>query len=321
MQINLFKLTLPALLTIALMPAVAQDRGSSVKLLVGYSAGGALDSVARAVADNLRVTLQQTVVVENKPGANQRLAIAEVKRSRPDGQTIVIANNGPFTLFPHLYKNLDFDPVKDFTPIGRLAGMELCLSVGPKVPSGGMKELVAWAKANPSEAAYATSGPATMGQFVGIMLGKATGVDFNHIPYKGGSPALLDVAAGQVPVSIDTCLEPMELAKSGKVRILATTGRKRNPELPTVPTLRESGFDVVAEGYVGVYAPANLPPEVAQRLVQAVATAGKAPEVLRRITQAGMIVDYGKPEELAAAQAAGVETWRAPIKASGMTLD
>ncbi|MFT3813196.1 MAG: tripartite tricarboxylate transporter substrate-binding protein [Acidovorax sp.] len=321
MKNSIRKLVLPVLLTMVFGNAAAQDKGTPVRLLVGYAAGGALDSVARALADSLRVALQQPVVVDNKPGANQRLAVLDVKRSRPDGLTILIANNGPFTLFPHLYKKLDFDPVKDFTPIGRLAGMELCLSVGPKVPAKDMKELVAWVKANPAEAAYATSGPATMSQFVGLMLGKASGVDFRHVPYKGGSPALLDVASGQVPLSVETCLEPREMAKAGKVRILATTGRHRNPELPTVPTLRESGFDVVAEGYVGVYAPANLPPDVARKLTQAVAVSAKNPEVLRRITQAALIPNYGKPEELAAAQAGGLQMWAGPIKASGMTLD
>lgn len=321
MKNSIRKLVLPVLLTVMFGSAAAQDKGTPVRLLVGYAAGGALDAVARSLADSLRVTLQQPVVVDNKPGANQRLAVLDVKRSRPDGLTILIANNGPFTLFPHLYKKLDFDPVKDFTPIGRLAGMELCLSVGPKVPAKDMNELVAWAKANPAEASYATSGPATMGQFVGLMLGKASGVDFRHVPYKGGSPALLDLASGQVPLSVDTCLEPMEMSKAGKVRILATTGRNRNPELPTVPTLRESGFDVIAEGYVGIYAPANLPPDVARKLTQAVAASAKSPDVLRRITQAGMIPKYGKPEELAAVQAEGLETWAGPIKASGMTLD
>lgn len=320
MKSTIRKLALPVMLTMLLGTAAAQDK-PNVRLLVGYAPGGALDAVGRTLAENLRVTLQQPVVVENKPGANQMLAVLELKRARPDGLTLFIGNGIPFTMFPHLYKKLDFDPVKDFTPIARLASMDLCMSVGPKVAAKDMKELVTWAKAHPSEASYATSGPGGMGQFVGLMLSKASGVDFSHVPYKGGAPALLDLAAGQVPLQVDTCLEPIEMSRGGKVRILATTGRNRNPELPSVPTLREGGLDVVAEGYIAVYAPANLPADVSQKLVQAIATSAKNSDVVRRMNQAAMIPNYGKPEELSATQAEGLKTWSTPIKASGMTLD
>lgn len=321
MRHNFIKASISTVLVFATCTAAAQDDSTPIRLLVGYAPGGAIDTVGRAVADKLRETLRQPVVVENKAGANQRLAVAEVKRSRPDGLTLVIANNAPFTLFPHLYKKLDFDPVKDFTPVGQVATYELCLSAGPKAPQGDIRDLISWAKKNPSEAAFATSGPGNMSQFVGLMLSNAAGVNFNHVAYKGGSPALVDVAGGQVPISIDTCLEPMQMSRGGKVRILATTGTQRNALLPKVPTLREAGVDVEAEGYVGIYAPANMPADKVERLSKALNEALKSPEVLQRITQAAMTPAYGNAAALAAAQEAGLAKWRDPIKASGLVMD
>lgn len=131
--------------------AGAKENSTPVRLLVGFSAGGALDTVARAVAERLRVTLNQPVVVENKPGAAQRLALSELKRTKADGLTLMLSNSAPFTMFPHFYNKLEFDPVKDFTPIGRVATYNLCIAAGPKAPAGGIKEFLAWAKSTPAK--------------------------------------------------------------------------------------------------------------------------------------------------------------------------
>lgn len=301
--------------------AFAQDNSSPIRVLVGFAPGGALDAVARAVAESLRDSLKQTVIVDNKPGANQQIAIAELKRSRADGLTLVLANNAPFTMFPHLYKKLAFDPVKDFTPIGRITNYELCISAGPMAPPGGIQEFLAWAKKNPKDANYATSGPGNISHLVGEMVSRASKVPLNPVPYKGGAPALIDVAGGQIPISVDSILEPLEMYKAGKVRMLATTGAQRNFALPNVPTLRESGIDVVADAYVGLYGPANLPAERLQRLSNALSDAMKSPELQRRIKQAAMTPAFSTSAELASVQVAALGKWRDPIKATGLELD
>lgn len=252
--------SLTALLSLSAGLAHAQQNTTPVRLLFGFSAGGAIDSVGRALAESLRVTLKQPVIVENRPGANQRLALAELKRAAPDGQTLVLANSAPFTIFPHAFRKLEFDAVKDFTPVGQVTTYELCVAAGPKAPPGGIREVLAWAKSHPSEASYGTSGPGNISHFLGGMIGTANGTQLQHVPYKGGAPALVDLVGGQIPMIIDTIYEPMEMSRSGKVRILATTGERRSPFLPNVPTLREAGIDVAADAYVALYAPAACRP-------------------------------------------------------------
>jgi tripartite-type tricarboxylate transporter receptor subunit TctC len=301
--------------------AAHAQQGPAVRLMVGYAPGGAVDTVARALAERLRGALDQNVIVDNKPGANQRLALGEIKRARPDGLTLILSNNAPFTLFPHAFSRLEFDPVKDFTPIGRVATFDLCIAAGPKAPVGGVKELIIWAKDNPREAVFATSGAGNPGHFVGLMLSKAAGVDFVHVPYKGGAPALTDLAGGQVPIAVDTILEPLEMAKAGKVRILATTGSKRTAVLPNVPTLRESGLDVVAEGYLAVYGPASMPTDKVQRINAALKDVLQSTDLQKRIAQAAMVPAYSTPAELVKAQADGLAAWEQPVKASGFKAD
>lgn len=300
--------------------AAAQEN-TPIRLLVGFSAGGALDSVARAVADRLRVALNQPIVVENKPGASQRLALSEIKRAKPDGLTLILANSSPFIIFPHVYKKLEFDPAKDFTPVAGVANFALCIAVGPKAPDGNLKDLIGWARANPREAAYATSGAGQMGHFLGLMFGSTAGTTLTHVPYRGGAPAMTDLIGGQIPMMIDTILEPMEMAKSGKIRIVAVSAEKRLEVLPDVPTIRESGFDLSAEGFVGIYGPAGMPKDKVERLNKALKDALATPELKSRIQQYAMSPAYAAPAELAQRQAAGLAQWEAPIKASGFTMD
>lgn len=301
--------------------AAAQENNPPIRLLVGFAAGGALDSVARAVADRLRVTLNQPIIVENKPGASQRLALSEIKRSKPDGLTLILANSSPFIIFPHVYPKLEFDPVKDFTPVAGVANFALCIAVGPKAPKGGLKELIGWAKAHPQDAAYATSGAGQMGHFLGLMFNNVSGANLIHVPYKGGAPAMTDLVGGQIPMMIDTILEPMEMAKSGKIRIIAVSGEKRLEVLPDVPTIRESGFDLSAEGFVGIYAPSGLPKDKLDRLNKALKEALASPDLKSRIQQYAMTPAYSTPEELTKRQTAGLAKWEAPIKASGFTAE
>ncbi len=303
------------------LAAPAQGSGNTVRLLVGYPAGGSFDVVARALAEKLRPFLAQGVIVENRPGAGTLLAVRELKRARPDGQTLLVGTSGPFTIYPHIYSNLDYDPVKDFTPVARMLTFDMVIAVGPKIAAASIQQFVAWAKANPKQADFGTPGPGTLPHFIGIMLGKAIGVPFNHITYKGGAPALTDLLGGQIPIVIDTPLGFMEAHKAGKVRVVASSGLHRLSALPEVPTLKESGIDLVAQQTLGVYGPGNMRSDLVKRLNAAVVQAVKSPDIQARLAGYAMTPAPSTAQEAAAEQAELLKFWESPIKASGFRAD
>ena len=294
----------------------AQDK-PPLKILVGFPPGGSVDIVARLLADKLRVTLGQNVIIDNKPGAGGRIAMGELKRAAPDGQTLALTPSGVLVVQPWLFANLGFDPNKDFSPIARVTTFDFAVTAGPTAPAGDVKAILAWMKANPAKANYATSGAGTLPHFAGQLLGQATGVALTHVGYKGGAPAATDLMGGQVPLMLDTASETIEHHRAGKVRIVAMTGEARSKALPDVPTLRESGIDVVADGFFGLYGPAGVPPDVITRINRAVGDALRAPDVQEKIQNIGLVANYGSAQELASLQAEHYRRWEAPIKAAG----
>ncbi len=298
-------------------PTLWAQEKPPLKILVGFPAGGSVDIIARLLADKLRGSLGQNVVVENKPGAGGRIAMGELKRAAPDGQTLALSPSGVLVIQPWLFANMGFDPNKDFAPISRVTTFDFALSAGPGAPAGDVKAILAWMKANPDKANYATSGAGTLPHFAGQLLAQATGMTLTHVGYKGGAPAATDLIGGQVPLMLDTASETIEHYRAGKVRIVAVTGDTRSKSLPDVPTLKESGINVVADGFFGLYGPAGVPADVVARLNRAVGDALRAPEVQDKIQNFGLVANYGTPQELAALQAEHYRRWEAPIKASG----
>ena len=221
---------------------LAQDR--TTKILVGFPPGGSADVIARLLAEKLRVSLSQNVIVDNKPGAGGRVALNEVKRAAPDGQTLILSPSGALVIQPWLYSNLGYDPIKDFTADLARHHLRLRVTAGPGAPAGDLKAVLAWMKANPAKANYATSGAGTVPHFAGQLLGQAAGVPLTHVAYKGGAPAAQDLIGGQIPLMVDTASETLEHHKAGKVRILAVTGEQRSKALPDVPTLKELGINI-----------------------------------------------------------------------------
>ena len=294
----------------------AQDK-PPLKILVGFPPGGSVDIVARLLADKLRVSLGQNVIIDNKPGAGGRVAMTELRRAAPDGQTLALSPSGVLVVQPWLFANLGFDPNKDFSPIARVTTFDFAITAGPGAPAGDVKAILAWMKANPTKANYATSGAGTLPHFAGQLLGQATGVALTHVGYKGGAPAATDLIGGQVPLMVDTASETIEHHRAGKVRIVAVTGEARTKSLPDVPTLKESGIDVVADGFFGLYGPAGVPPDVVARINRAVGEALRAPDVQEKIQNVGLFANYGSAQELASLQAEHYRRWEAPIKAAG----
>jgi tripartite-type tricarboxylate transporter receptor subunit TctC len=277
--------------------------------------------VARLIADRMRTSLGQNVIIDNKPGAAGRVALGELKRSAPDGQTLIVQPSGALVILPWLYKNLGYDPVKDYTPVARASTFDFAVTAGPGAPAGDLRAILAWMKANPSKANYATPGAGTVPHFTGVMLSQSIGMPLTHIAYKGGAPAVNDLLGGQVPLMIDTAVETIEHHRAGKLRIVGVTGEARGKALPEVPTLREQGIDLAADAFFGVYGPAGMPADVTARLSRAVADALRTPEVADKITSLGLVPAYGNGDELAAVQAVHLKRWEAPIKASGFTVE
>lgn len=300
--------------------AIASDN-TPLRILVGFGAGGSVDQVGRLLAERLRSSLNQTVIIENKPGAGGRIAMAEVKRSMPDGKTLLLCAGGSVSIQPQIYKNLGYDVVKDFTPVARVVSLDFALTVGPGAPAGDLKTLIAWMKANPGKASYATSGAGSLPHFAGLLFGQTAGLNLSHVAYRGGAQAAQVLAAGVVPLMIDSPTETLELVRMGKLRMLAVTGEKRSASAPDVPTLKELGIPVVIDNFYGLYAPAKLPKPVLERLETAVAQALQQPFTREKIANLGLMPEYGDSETLAALQASSYKKWEAPIKASGYTPD
>lgn len=311
-----------ATLSAASLPAQAQENGP-LRILVGFSPGGSVDAVARLLAERLKEPLGMNVIVENKPGATGRLALSEAQRARADGRTLVLAAGGAMVIFPWLYPGtLGYDPVKDFTPVSRVTSLSFVVSVGPAAPVTDIKGLIAWLKANPTKAMYATSGAGSVPHFSGLLLAQTLGVSLNHVAYRGGPQAEQELIGGHVPIMIDSPTSTtINLHRSGKLRILAVTGKNRLPALPDTPTLQESGVNLAIDNFFGLYGPAGMSVDTVNRIDRAVAQVLALPEMREKILATGLITDHGGPQELASVQAAQLRRWEAPIKASGFKAD
>ena len=299
--------------------AAAQDK-PPLKILVGFAPGGSADVLARLLAGALQHDFS-TVIVENRVGAGGRVALTQVKNAKPDGQTVIVLPSGPMVMFPHVYRKLDYDAVKDFTPVSQLARFQFGLVSGPASRVKSLAEMIAQAKASPGSASYGTAGAGTVPHFLGVLLEQSTGMQLNHIPFQGGAPANNALLGGHIGYKFDVVSETAELHRSGKVRVIAVTGATRDPQVPEVPTLREQGVDMEATAWFAMYGPAGLKPEVLTRLEQAVMRAVQQPAVRDKLLALGYEPIGSTSQQLAAAQRADLARWEKPIKAAGVTLE
>ena len=258
-----------------------------VKIIIGFPAGGPLDTHARVLADQLTKILGQPVVIDYKPGAGGTIGADFVSKSAPEGYTLLMANTGTMVINPFIYKN-SYETLRDFTPIARTAQQPLALVVSPAVPAKTLGEFIAYAKANPGKLNYGSAGTGGISHLVPEMLQTATGMQIVHVPYKGSAPAFTDLLAGQVQFIAESIPQVAQYVKIGKVRALAMTGSERNAAIPEVPTMKEAGvkdFEVV--GFYGVLAPPKLPADVTTILTQAFQKALASEEVRTRMISQG----------------------------------
>jgi tripartite-type tricarboxylate transporter receptor subunit TctC len=293
-----------------------------LRLICPFPPGGAVDIASRATSAELGKILGQPVAVENKPGAGGNLGGAEAARSAPDGYTLFMTTSGIQAINPALYAKMPFDPNKDLAPVAPLVALNNVLVLHPSVPAKSVKEVIDLAKKQPGKWTYASSGNGTTIHMSGAMFTQLTATDILHIPYKGSAPAVTDLLGGQTHMMFDNIPSALPHIKAGKLRALATTGAKRDPALPELPTLAEAGVKGYESGvWFGLSVPAGTPREIIQRLNAAAVQTTKAPEFIKRMTDLGYNIIPGTPEDMTRAIQEELKRWGPIVKASGAKVD
>jgi tripartite-type tricarboxylate transporter receptor subunit TctC len=313
---------LPFIVVALLLPgtgALAQEQ--PVRIIYPFAAGGSGDGLARLIGEKMRGALNRPVIVENRTGAAGRPGVMAVKNAAPDGGTLLVTPIAPMAVYQHVYKNLEYDPLKDFAAVSQIATFDMAVAVGPGVPATSLKELVAWAKADPARAAFGSPGAGTLPHFFGLAVARSAGIELRHVPYKGSAATLTDLTAGHVPMVFTTISDFVEMHQAKRIRILATSGAKRSPFVPEVPTFREAGFDIEGTSWYGAFAPARTPRDTVDRLSAIIAAAARMPDVRERFLGWGLQPTGTSAAEFAAIQKADSERWAPVVKASGFTAD
>jgi tripartite-type tricarboxylate transporter receptor subunit TctC len=293
-----------------------------VKWVVPYPAGGGTDVIARSLAEAMRATLGQQIVIDNRPGASTNIGADLVAKSRPDGYTVMSADNALLAFNEHLFNRLPFDPQKDFSYIGAIGKFPLALVVHPDFPARDFKEFLAYVKARPGQVNYASPGNGSPHHLSMEMFKNRTGTFITHIPYRGAAPAMADVMGGQVPCMFLDLASGLQIMKSGKVRVLAIGSGARSKLLPDVPTLAEVGVrDSEVFAFQGLLGPAGLPPAIVDKLNADLNRSFGTAAVQKRFEDIGMEAMPGTPEQFRALARAESRRWGPVIKATGIKLD
>jgi tripartite-type tricarboxylate transporter receptor subunit TctC len=317
---NFLKLALAATLSTCLFNAGAQSRDwpqAPLKIIVPFGAGSGTDQVARLIGQELSLALGQPVVIDNKPGAGGNIGAAAAARSAPDGLTLFVTTNTTQAANPFLYKQLPYDPIKDFVPIGRIANTPALLVAHPSVPANNLSELIALAKSRPGKLSYASGSAGTL--VPGAMLTFEAGIDMAHIPYKSIPDGLRDVMAGTVDMMFTDMATGSVQAKAGKVKALGVSSSKPSASMPEVPPIANTlkGFELLA--WYAMYAPAGTPQVVIDRLNQIIVSSMAKPEVSSKFTAVGLEPMTSTPKQLSEFNLSELEKWGRVIKRTGAT--
>ncbi|CAB3627494.1 ABC transporter substrate-binding protein [Achromobacter sp. ACM03] len=292
------------------------------KLVVGLPAGGSFDTVARIVAEKLPNHLERPVVVENRPGAQTRIAIQAVKGAAPDGSSLLVAPGVAIFLYPHLFRQLNYDPFADLKPVTQLVSWDIVLAVAADSPVTSFNEFQTWARQNPDKAFYGTSGTGSLQHFLGVSLARRLGTPLEHIAFKGGKDAVTALLGGHINAIVMDAGEVVPLAQAGKLRVLATFSAQREPALPQTPTMRELGLgELETSGWAGLYAPAGTPEPAIRKLNSAVNDILALPDVAKRLSELGMRPAGGTPQAVDALARQQLEQWRDTVAQSGFVVD
>lgn len=325
MKRGIFLKTLTGLWVATLsMSCFAQDSypNRPITLIVPSSPGGTTDFTARLIAEPLSKALGQPVVVDNKGGASGNIGGQAVATAKPDGYTLLVSYSGYQVGNPHLFKKAPWDPIKDFAAIAFLTKAPQVIVVNPKLPVSNLKELTAYAKANPGKLNYASSGNGSIQHIAGELLKQITGIQMTHIPYKGAGPAVQDLMAGQVDLFITTPASVVGQIKGDRLKALAVTSQARLPALPNVPTATEQGMkNFNLESWFALYAPAGTSPEVIKKLNAEVNKILSRPDIQKRAEESGTTVEIMTSAQLTTYTQKEFEYWGKVIKTSNISAE
>lgn len=296
----------------------------NLKIITGFAAGGTSDTTCRRVAQALTGNYARTAVVENRTGAGGQIAIQAVKTLPPDGSTLLQSPTSMFTIYPHIYKRLPYDPAADVTPVSLACVFDFGLAVGPMVPASvtDVKSFLAWAKANPQQANYGSPAAGSTPHFIPALMGVTQKVDIKHAPYRGTQPAMQDLLGGQIAAVSGPIGDITQHLQSGRVRILATSGAKRNRFAPNVPTYTEQGFPELQHSeWFGFFLPPKAPPDLVTRLNNALKTALASKDVVDGLATFGLEAMSSSPSEFTDLLAKDRAKWVPIVKQVGFTAD
>lgn len=304
--------------------ASAGETLPSLKLLLGFPAGGPTDVTARVLAEKLNGGYARTVVVENRPGSGGRIAAQAACVAAPDGATILITPAPVVTLLPHVFTSMPYNALTDLVPVSRVCDFVHGLAIGPAVPESvqTLRQFLAWCKRNPGEVSCANPGEGSSPQFLTHMLSRAAGVEIQPVSYKGPGPGLIDVVGG----SIAAIMTPpdgtfLQYQKAGKIRVLATSGAERSQFFPSVPTFTEAGYEsMVLKEWIGAFMPAKTPTAIIERASTAIRTALAQKDVLKKFADLTFVPAPSTPTELGKSVKAQYEFWKSAVKTSGFKL-
>jgi len=325
---RLFGRTLGSVLAIPLATSFSASAASPgfptkpITIVVPFAPGGGTDALARAVGLKLQQSLGQPVIVDNRPGAGGTIGAAFAAKAPADGHTLLILNLLPHTASTGLYKNLAFDPVKSFTALGLIGTTPYVVSVNPSVPARDIKELVSLAKTKPGSINYGSSGNGGVSHLSTELFKREANVELTHVPYRGDGPVTTDLIAGQVQMTLGNVMAMLPHVRSGKLRALAVTGDTRTDVLPDVPTVKESGYPAYSVvGQFGLAAPAGTPPEVINRLNEALVAAIQSPDLIRTFTSQGVTPQTSTPEQMQSLMVKQQQVWTKLVKEIGISAD
>jgi tripartite-type tricarboxylate transporter receptor subunit TctC len=293
-----------------------------IRIVVPFAAGGTSDLVTRILGQALGTALKVAVVVDNRPGAGGNIGSDLVAHAAPDGYTLLMGTVATHGINATLYKKMPFDPVEDFAPISLVASTPSVLEVNPSLPVKSVQDLIDYAKANPGKLYFGSAGNGSSHHLAGELFDSMAGVTMTHVPYRGTAAAVTDTIAGQVQVIFDTLPSAMPFVKSGQLRAIAVTSSRRDPALPNLPTLAESGLPGYEVGsWYGLLAPAGTPPAVVEKISKLVAQLVRRPDIKQKLLEQGATPVGDTPAEFTAHIASELKKWAPVVRASGAQVD
>jgi len=312
-----------ALLVAGSGPSLGQEGYPSkpIRLVVGFPAGTATDLVARQLVEGIKRNTGWVMYVDNKPGQGGSIGARELVRSAPDGYTLLVTANGPLITNPNLYSNVEYDALRDFTPIGQIATLPYVMVVNASKPYNSVQDIIAAAKKDPGKLNFSSTGIGTTSHLIGAMFSKSTGVVATHVPYKGSAESMTGLLEGSIDYTFDTSVATTPLVKGGQLRALAVASKQRLPALADVPTLAEVGAPVNMGAWLAVMAPRGLPDDLVQQLAREVQKVVTTPDQKERLAQVGASVEWVAPAEFTTFLQKEVANGKVMVKESGAKLE